>query len=149
MLLKEICTTDVVSCGSEASLLQVAQLLRGRHTGAVVVVDDPDGERIPLGLITDRDIVVKVIAAERDPRTLKAGEIMRQPLIVADETEDSSEALARMRAHGVRRLPVTGTGGQLAGIVALDDLLRLVVADAAALLDIVSKEQDVEHRTLR
>lgn len=149
MLLKNICTTEVVSCGRQTTLSEVARLLRGRHTGDVVVVDDPRGERVPAGLITDRDIVVKVLGADLDPRRITAGQIMRTPLVTAAETEDSSEAIARMRTHGVRRLPVTGAGGQLVGIVTLDDLLRLIVADAGTLLGIVTKEQDVEHRTVR
>lgn len=149
MLMKDFCTADVVCCGRDATLLEIAHLLRGRHTGDVVVVDGPDTERIPAGLITDRDIVVKVLAADRDPRKVTAGEVMRTPLVTADEGEDSSEALARMRKHGVRRLPVTNAAGSLVGIVTLDDLLRLVVADAGALLDVIAKEQDLEHRTLR
>jgi CBS domain-containing protein len=149
MLLKDICTTDVVYCGRQTTLAQVARLLRARHTGDVVVVDDPDGERVPVGLITDRDIVVKVIGADLDPRQVTAGQLMRTPLVTAADSEDSSQAIARMRAHGVRRLPVTGSAGRLVGIVTLDDLLRLIVADAGTLLDIVSKEQDVEHRNVR
>jgi CBS domain-containing protein len=149
MLLKEICTTDVVSCGRDATLLEVARLLRGKHTGDVVVVDDPEGERIPAGLITDRDIVVKVLGAGRNPGEVTAGQLMHTPLITASEDEDSSVAVARMRVHGVRRLPVIGPGGGLAGIVTLDDLLRLVVGDVSALLAIVAKERDVEQRTVK
>jgi CBS domain-containing protein len=149
MLMKDFCTADVVCCGRDATLLEIAHLLRGRHTGDVVVVDGPDTERIPAGLITDRDIVVKVLGAGLDPRKVTAGQIMRTPLVVASENEDSTEAIARMRAHGVRRLPVTGRGGSLVGIVTLDDLLKLLISDAAALLDVVAKEQDLEHRTLR
>lgn len=149
MLLKDICTTDVVSCGRKTTLQEVSRLLRGKHTGDVVVVDDPAGERIPAGLITDRDIVVKVLAAELNPRNVTAGEIMRTPLIAADEMEDSTHAIERMRSHGVRRLPVTGAGGRLVGIVTLDDLLRSIMKDVDKLLDIIAKEQDVEHRTVR
>lgn len=149
MLLKDICTTDVVACDRHTTLQQVARLLRGTHTGDVVVVDDPDGERVPAGLITDRDIVVKVLGAGLDPRKITAGEIMRTPVVVARDTEDSSKVIARMREHGVRRLPVTGSRGRLVGIITLDDLLRLLVADASALLEIIAKEQDVEHRGVR
>ena len=149
MLLKDIYTADVVCCGRGATLQEVARLLRGKHTGDVVVIDDPDVERIPAGLITDRDIVVKVLAAELDPHQVTAGEIMHTPVVTASDTEDSSQALARMRAHGVRRLPVTGQGGRLVGIVTLDDLLRVILADADALLGIVTKEQDLERRALR
>lgn len=149
MMLKDICTVDVVYCGREATMMEVAHLLRGRHTGDVVVVDDPDGERIPAGLVTDRDIVVKVLGAGLDPCKITAGEIMHTPLVSASETEDSSQAIERMRKHGVRRLPVTGVRGRLIGIVSLDDLLRLMAADFVSLVHIVSKEQDLEHRAVR
>jgi CBS domain-containing protein len=149
MLLKDICTTDVVFCDRQATVPQVARLLRSKHTGDVVVVDDPDGERVPVGLVTDRDIVVRVIGADLDPQQVTAGQLMRTPVVTAADSEDSSQAIARMRAHGVRRLPVTGPGGRLVGIVTLDDLLRLIVADAGSLLGIVAKEQDVEHRNVR
>lgn len=149
MLLKDICTVDVVCCGREATVMEAALLLRGQHTGDVVVVDDPAGQRLPAGLITDRDIVVKVLAAGRDPQRVTVGQLMGTPLVSASEDEDTSQAIARMRAHGVRRLPVTGQGGQLVGIVTLDDLLRLLAADLGGLLAIVSKEQDRERRIAR
>lgn len=149
MLLKDICTVDVVCCGREATVMEAALLLRGRHTGDVVVVDDPAGQRLPAGLITDRDIVVKVLAAGQDPQRVTAGQLMGTPLVSASEDEDTSQAIARMRAHGVRRLPVTGVGGRLVGIVTLDDLLRLLAADLGGLLAIVAKEQDRERRIAR
>lgn len=149
MLLRDLCTTEVVYCGRDIVISQVARLLRGKHTGDVVVVDDPDGERIPAGLITDRDIVVKVLGAGQDPARVTAGQLMHTPLVSAGESEDSRVAIARMRAHGIRRLPVTGTRGRLVGIVTLDDLLREIVADAGSLIEIVTREQDVEHRALR
>lgn len=148
MLLKDLCTTEVAVCGRDATMSEIAMLLRRKHAGDVVVVDDV-GKPVPAGLITDRDIVVKVLGAELDPGKITAGQIMRTPLITASEDEDSGEAVARMRAHGVRRLPVTGHDGSLVGIVTLDDLLRLVVSDVGALLGIVTREQDIERRNVR
>ena len=149
MLLKEICTTDVVFCGRETSALEAARIMRTKHIGDLVVVDDPADECAPVGLVTDRDIVVKVLGAELDPAATAVGTIMRTPLVTARDSEDTSVAIARMRASGVRRLPVTGHGGTLVGIVTLDDLLKLVAAGANALLDIVAKEQDYERRAYR
>lgn len=149
MLLKDVCTTEVVFCGRDASVLEVARIMRRKHIGDVVIVDDPDEERVPVGLVTDRDLVVKVLGADLDPHKTTAGKIMRTPLVTASEAEDSAHAIARMRTHGVRRLPVTGQHGDLVGIVTLDDLLKLIAADTSALLDIVAKEQDHEHRTVR
>ena len=147
MLLKEFCSTDVAYCTRETTVLEAAQLMRQKHLGDLVVVDSPDDDFVPVGLITDRDIVVKVIGDDQDPKRTRVGEIMRTPLVMANEMEDSSIAISRMREHGVRRLPVTRGHGKLAGIVTLDDLLRRLRHEVDDLLDIVTKEQDRERRT--
>jgi len=149
MLLSEICTPDVVYCGADSTALAAARLMRERHVGDVVVVDEPNGDQTPIGVVTDRDIVIEVIAKEQDPAKVTVREIMRTPVVVAHATEDVSEAVARMKAHGVRRIPVMGESQRLIGILCLDDLLKQVVADAGALVDIVSREQSREHRTRR
>jgi len=149
MLLNEICTPDVVYCGADSTALAAARLMRERHVGDVVVVDEPNGDQTPIGLVTDRDIVVEVIAKEQDPAKVTVREIMRTPVVVAHATEDVSAAVERMKAHGVRRIPVMGESQRLVGILCLDDLLKQMVADAGALVDIVSHEQSREHRTRR
>ena len=149
MLLSEICTPDVVYCGADSTALAAARLMRERHVGDVVVVDEPNGDQTPIGVVTDRDIVIEVIAKEQDPAKVTVREIMRTPVVVAHATEDVSEAVARMKAHGVRRIPVMGESQRLIGILCLDDLLKQVVVDAGALVDIVSREQSREHRTRR
>ena len=74
MLLKEACTAGVVCCGAQTTVLQAASLMRHKHVGDLVVVDDPQDERIPLGIVTDRDIVVEVLGNELDPtRTAASG----------------------------------------------------------------------------
>ncbi len=149
MMLKEICTPDVVLCRSDTRVLAAAQMMRDMHVGDLVVVDDPLGDQTPLGVVTDRDIVVEVLGRELDPRMVTVGEIMRKPAVIASETEDVSQALERMKAHGVRRVPVMGAGRKLVGIVALDDLLKRLAADARALAEVVAREQDNEHRGRR
>ena len=149
MLLKEICVVEVASCGRDAGILEAARLMRQHHTGNLIVVDDPHGDRIPVGIVTDRDIVVEVLANELDPAKTTVAQIMSAKLVIAGGAEDISDALERMRLQGVRRLPVVDHDGSLMGIVTLDDVLRLHAAQAAALADVVSKEQDHEHRARR
>jgi CBS domain-containing protein len=149
MLLKEFCTTEVAYCSRDTTVAEAAQIMRRKHVGDLVIVDDPDEDFSPVGLITDRDIVVKVLGNELDPRKTAVGEIMQTPLVTASEDEDSSIAIGRMRNHGVRRLPVTRGHGKLAGIVTLDDLLRRLRFEVDALLDVVSKERDHERREIR
>jgi CBS domain-containing protein len=149
MLLKEFCTTDVAWCTRDTTVLEAAQLMRQKHLGDLIVVDDPDDELTPVGLITDRDIVIKVIGNERSASQTRVGEVMRTPLVTASDSEDSDVAIARMREHGVRRLPVTDHHGKLVGIVTLDDLLTRLRSEVDSLLEIISKEQDHERRAKR
>ncbi len=148
MLLKEICTPDVVHCAPEVTALGIARLMRERHVGDVVVVEDEE-DQTPIGVVTDRDIVVEVLGRERDPAKVTAREIMRKPVVIARTTEDAGQAVERMKAHGVRRIPVMDERRKLAGIVCLDDLLKQLAAEAGALADIISREQDLEHRNRR
>jgi CBS domain-containing protein len=149
MLLKEILTPDVVYCAADISALAAARLMRERHVGDVVVVDDADNGQTPIGVVTDRDLVVEVLAKERDPASLTVREIMRTPVVIAHTSEDASEALERMKRHGVRRIPVMGEHQQLAGILCLDDLLTRIALDVTALAEVVARAQDREHRTRR
>jgi CBS domain-containing protein len=149
MLLKEICTPNVVCCGAQTSVLQAARLMRQKHVGDVVVVDDPHDEGIPLGIVTDRDLVLEVLGNGLDPATTTLGSLMRTPVVIAHESEDTSQVIERMRAHGVRRVPVVGHEGETVGIVTLDDLLRLMVADASALLGIMNTAQSHEQHSRR
>jgi CBS domain-containing protein len=149
MLLKDVYTPDVICCGGQTRVMQAAQLMRETHVGDLVIVDDPKDERIPLGLVTDRDIVVDVLANGLDPATTTLASIMRKPAVIASESEDTSAVLERMRAHGVRRMPVVNGAGSLVGIVTLDDLLGIFVDEATTLLQIVAKGQKREQRTRR
>jgi CBS domain-containing protein len=149
MLLKEICVLNVACCGRDTSILEAARLMRGHHSGDLIVVDDPNEDRSPVGIITDRDIVIEVLANELDPAKTTVAQVMATQLVIAAANEDSAVAVERMREHGVRRLPVVNPAGRLIGILTLDDLLELHAAQAAALAAIVSKEQKREQRGRR
>ena len=149
MKLKELCTPDVVYCTAQISALHAARLMRERHVGDLVIIDESEQTPAPIGIVTDRDIVVEVLAKDLDPATTPVGQIMRTPLVIARTSEEADNALERMRAHGVRRIPVLDEHEQLTGILSLDDLLKRLAADAAVLADIVAREQDREHRLRR
>jgi len=78
-----------------------------------VVVDDPEEECTPIAVITDRDLVVEVLGNGLDPATTMLGALVYRPLVIANESEDISEAVARMRTHGIRRIPVVNAGGRV------------------------------------
>ncbi len=149
MKLKELCTPDVVSCTAQINALQAARLMRDHHVGDLVILDENSEDGTPIGIVTDRDIVVEVLARDLDPAKVTVRDIMRVPLVIARASEEVEQALERMRAHGVRRVPMLDEEGKLAGIVSLDDLLRRLAADAAALAEVIAREQDREHRARR
>jgi CBS domain-containing protein len=136
MSLERISHTDVVTVPPDASVLEVAHLMRARHTGSVVVVED----HCPIGIITDRDIVVKVVAAEVDPTRLGAKDIMAAPPSLVNINYDPLDVTRIMRARGVRRLPVVDEHRHLLGMVTLDDVLRLLGHEIANLADTVDVE---------
>lgn len=148
MLIKEICMGNVVTCGPQTSALQAASLMRHRHVGDVVVVDDPEGEGVPLGVVTDRDLVVEVLGNGLDAAKTTVGSLMRKPVVIARDSEDTASVIERMRTNGVRRVPVVAGEGEIVGIVTLNDLLKAVIAEVSALLDATTKGQlnEMHHR---
>jgi CBS domain-containing protein len=149
MLVKEACTPDVVCCGAQTNALDAARLMRHHHVGDVVVVDNEDEERTPIGIVTDRDLAVKVVAGGLDPATTAVTTLMRSPVVIAQESEDCAQVIERMRMHGVRRVPVVDGQGIVVGIVTLDDLLRMIVTHANALLNVMEKSAKAEWHALR
>jgi len=149
MLLNDFCILDVAYCTPRATILEAAHLMRKNHTGDLVVVDDGEERHEPLGVITDRDIVVEVLAKGLDPAKTLVGSVIRTPVVLAREDEDSTQALERMRVHGVRRMPVVGSRGKLVGIVTVDDMVKRLAMEASALTEIVSREQRHEERGRR
>lgn len=149
MLLKDVCTPDAVCCIGSTSALEAARIMRHKHIGDLVVVDDPGEGRIPLGIVTDRDIVVEVLGQGLDPSTTKLASLMHTPVVIAHESEDVGSLVERMRTHGVRRVPVVNQEGALVGIVTLDDLLKILVAAVGALTEITDKGQRREQHLRR
>jgi len=149
MLLKEVYTPDVVCCSRDTDALTAAGMMRHRHVGAVVVVNDIDEDRTPVGIITDRDLVVEVLAESRDPRDTRVASLVRKPVVMAHETEETGAVIERMRSHGVRRVPVVDHKGVLVGIVTLDDLLAQFVEEAAALVQTSRRELQEERHQRR
>ncbi|KVL11259.1 CBS domain-containing protein [Burkholderia cepacia] len=126
-----LCTRDVATCPARTTVVEAAARMRDAHAGDLVVVHEQEGRRKPIGMVTDRDIVLAVVSPGAEADALFVGDIMSAPVAVADVDDDVWLLAKRMRQHGVRRLPVVGDDGELVGIVSLDDLLRV----AAALLD--------------
>ncbi len=147
MSLTDLCTRNPVTIAADASLVEAAQAMRARHVGLLVVTADGSGGP-PLGVLTDRDIVVEVVSEGVDPTTVSVADAMtREPLLVAvDSTPE--QVLGQLRAFGVRRAPVVNAAGLLVGVIALDDLLDWLADAIGSAAATVRHEQQVE-RALR
>lgn len=144
MAVGEICNREVVIAEKMLSVVDAAQLMRRHHVGDLVVVEEKDGRKHPVGIVTDRDIVVEVVAAGVNPDTLKVGDIMGPEVATVRESEGLFEALRYMRGKGVRRMPVVDREGGLVGILTLDDLLGLLAEEMTELAKLVSHERQRE-----
>lgn len=149
MKVGKLCTVDTVCCARGETIQGAALLMRKHHVGDVVVVDDPDGERTPIGILTDRDIVVSVVALGLDPLGLLAGDVMSDDLLLAEEGDEVDATIERMRLRGIRRVPVVGPGGRLSGIVSADDLLGWLAGEMEELARISPHQQQHERQARR
>lgn len=150
MTIGEICTRETVIATREMTVAAAAQLMRRHHVGTLVVVDQVNGgKRVPVGIVTDRDAVVEVMATGLDPNAITVGDIMDQELVTARENEGVLETMQIMRYKGVRRLPIVGKAGELIGIVSIDDLLEVLAEEFSELAKIFAREQARETTTRR
>ena len=142
MRIGEICTRSVVTCGRDTSALELAQLMRDRHVGDVIVVDERES---PVGIVTDRDLVVQVMAKGVDPGLLRAGDLIAGELVTAVESEVVYDAIWHMRSKGVRRLPVVDEHNRLLGVVTADDVTKFLAAELTEVARIVPRQIKLEQ----
>lgn len=134
MTVLECCRMDVVTASPEAKVTEVAELMSDSNVGCVVITSE---DQCPAGIVTDRDIVVRVVAAGRDPKKTPISEVMtREPVVVEDGT-GLFEAMQVIRDEGVRRLPIVDPDGRLAGIITLDDVIRLIGQEMQYIGDVI------------
>jgi CBS domain-containing protein len=148
MPIEECCNIGVICCGPDAPLTDVAALMRTHHVGDVIVVKFEDDKRIPVGIVTDRDIVVETIAMQVDAAAFTAGDLMSTPVVSVDKSEGLVETLRLMRSHKIRRMPVVTPSGALFGIVTADDVMRLLSAELS-MMTMAIAEQPVRESRLR
>lgn len=149
MPVSEICNREVVIARRDTSVNEAAKLMRQYHVGDVVVVDEKNGQRIPLGIVTDRDLVVEIMAPGAEQMVVTVGEIMAPQLATVKQDTGVYEAMQYMRGKGVRRMPVVDGKGALVGILTLDDLLALLAEELLELSKLVENEQKRESGNRR
>lgn len=150
MPISEVCNREVVIVQPGETVLEAAQIMRRHHVGdVVVVVEERGGRRVPVGIVTDRDLVLEVMAPQLDPATIAVRDILTADLVTIRKDAGLFEAIEYMHAKGVRRLPVVDDNGGLIGILTLDDLIELLADEMTALARLVKHEQEKETANRR
>lgn len=148
MKASEFCNREVIVVDKDTSVGDAAALMRRHHVGCVVVVESTNGTRRPVGILTDRDIVLEFVTQHLSPADVAVGDAVRHDIVTMGENTEFFEAIELMRRRGVRRIPVVDDGGGLIGLFASDDaleLLRELVTDLSA---IALKQQQLEQQEL-
>src|SRR5215510_3577274 len=140
MSLERICSKTVVAITPDATVLEAAKLMQSKHIGCLVVID----ESRPIGILTDRDIVLKVVASKQKPAKTAVKDIMTTNPTMVNINYDLLDAVRLMRNRGVRRLPVVDEHRHLLGIITMDDLLTVFSTEVASLAGAVQKEFGLE-----
>jgi CBS domain-containing protein len=146
MNIGEVCNREVIVVSRDTTIVEAAQIMRENHVGDLVITEDRNNMRVPVGILTDRDIVIEIIAREVEMDSVSVGDIMSDDLLTAVEDEDTDEVMWKMRNKGVRRIPIVNKEGGLIGIVSVDDLLDLFAEKMEDLVRLITREQMRERR---
>jgi len=147
MTVGEICNRNVVVAPKTEMIVDAAKRMRTSHVGDLVVIENRNGRHFPIGIVTDRDIVISVVAGDPDHiNYLLVSDVMSDDLITAREHEHIEAALKKMEEHGVRRLPIVDADGMLLGILTLDDILQYFTGQQSELVALVAREQRRERQ---
>ena len=147
MAIGEICSREVVIARQAETVREAAELMRRHHVGDIVVVEERGDVRTPVGIFTDRDIAVAIVAKGLDPDKLTLGEVCTGELTIAKQTLGVAETVELMRSRGIRRVPIVDAGGALVGIVTMDDILQLMAEELYAMAKTVSRQERHEAQT--
>jgi CBS domain-containing protein len=136
MTVRDLVRTDIVTASTDQSAGNLATLMKEENVGSVVIVE----ERRPVGIVTDRDLTVKVLEARADPREVLAEDVMTSGPVTAGIDDGVFDVIRAMRDAPARRMPVVDDEGTIAGIVTLDDLLVLLADELQSLGAVVEAE---------
>jgi CBS domain-containing protein len=146
MTVNLLCNPNVATVGAHQDVAEAANLMREQHVGNLIVVEPRGGALVPIGILTDRDIVVGVIAKGVAAEAVTVGDTMTRDLLTVREDSSLEFALREMRRYGVRRAPVVRANGDLVGVIAIDDVIQHLAVQLSRLADLIRLEQDTELR---
>lgn len=149
MAIGDICVRDVVVAGRGTTAREAAKLMAQHQVGNLVVIEETGGRTLPVGIVTDRDIVRNVVAEDLDPTVFTLSDLIARELVTATEDQGVFECMQNMRINGIRRMPVVDRYGGLVGIISLDDLIQLLAEEMGELGKLISREQAHEAEIKR
>jgi CBS domain-containing protein len=149
MLSETFTPKSVVAILKSASLNDAAKLMRDAHVGDLVVIEQQGPDAMPVGILTDRDIVLSTIALGIDPRALRVEDIMSPDPITADVGDGLAHIVSLMKEHGCRRIPLVNAKGALVSIVAADDVISVLATELASLAALPGMQMTAEAQRRR
>jgi CBS domain-containing protein len=136
-----VCSRNVSIVRENETLLEAARRMRDEGVGSLVVVVETGGHAVPLGILTDRDIAIGVVANGIDPGSREVGDLVSGEAVTARDDEDLSVVLERMRRHGIRRIPIVDAKSRLNGILSLDDVLDVLSVDVRRIAELIASQR--------
>jgi CBS domain-containing protein len=133
-MLGKICTKPVVTASAQMTVDEAARTMRSKNVGALVVVNAGR----PIGMLTDRDVAIEVVAKGLDPDTVRVGDVMHRKPVTIPQDLGIFDAVKTVARTGVRRLPVVTKNGMLVGVIAVDDVIMLLGHEMGHLADALS-----------
>lgn len=144
MPVSSVCNYNVATIRRDADVVEAAERMRSQHVGDLIVVEERAGGRVPVGIITDRDIVVAVVAKRAPPATVTVGDAMSVALLTVNKDNGIEHALREMRRAGVRRAPVVDESDLLVGVLSIDDVIDHLAVQLGHIADIIRMGQQAE-----
>ena len=146
MRVGDICARRVVTTERSTSIRDAVALMRDEHVGDVVVTAPHAAGEAPVGILTDRDIVLELLAKDVAIDSVTVGDVMSYELATVEAEDEILDAIEVMQSNGVRRLPVVGAGGELVGLLSLDDLVAALSEAIGGLCPVIRRQQKKERQ---
>lgn len=137
----ELATPEVVTVSRDLSVQRAARVMREENVGSLIVVDNANAGKKPVGILTDRDVVYELVALDLEADDVTVGDLMSLDLVLVEESEDFAATLRLMGEQGIRRVPVVNRDGGLVGIFALDDALELLTGQLEDILLLIRRQR--------
>jgi len=147
MSVSSICTYNVATIEPREGVQQAAVRMREEHVGDLIVVEQRNGTTVPVGILTDRDLVLGIVAKNVPLDSVTVGDVMTRNLLMVKEDNGVSFTLREMRRVGVRRAPVVDDAGALVGVVSIDDAIDHISAQLGDIADAMRFGQRAEVKT--